>query len=93
MRDVHSQRIFVVSEYYYTCGIHIVVYDNCMEAALVLLCLISLIFIVGISSITISIFNHQRHYPSVKKEEIPEVPKARMELSDFDDFNFEVLRE
>ena len=64
-----------------------------MEAALVLLCLISLIFIVGISSITISIFNSQRHHPSVKKEEIPEVPKAKMELSDFDDFDFEVLRE
>lgn len=64
-----------------------------MEAALVLLCLISLIFIVGISSITISIFNHKHRSPSVKKQEIPEVPKAEMELSDFDDFNYETLRE
>lgn len=64
-----------------------------MEAALVLLCLISFIFIVGISSITISIFNHPHLSTSVKKEEIPKVPKVKMELSDFDDFNLEVLRE
>lgn len=64
-----------------------------MEAALALLCLISLIFIVGISSITISIFNCQHHSPSAKIEDIPEVPEEKKEPLNFDDFEFEVLRE
>ena len=64
-----------------------------MEAALALLCLISLIFIVGISSIIISIFNCQHHSPSAKTEDIPEVPEEKKEPLNFDDFEFEVLRE